>query len=378
MPRVGRGPLLALALVGAVSAVSVVRATSAASSPQPAVPLATSLSNGGATFVSVPMGHLSQPLNTFWQLFELTDPAGHWLLDTPPGIADNGGLVVAGESNGAIDVGIRPSNLLHYTATIVENRKGAWSQSAVIPGTVLATADSIAGPAGAPDAAVSANGSEVLRASGSGWRAVADVRSLSSDGCHVQAITSIATSADDSLVIGATCLGGTRAGIFTANTGNWRLSGPRLSDLASSHARLVLRLADEGTSTEALIESSTGNGTSVVSSLQPVPGGAWKTSNALSIPSGANIVSVGPASGHSQFVVWSNGRLHAAISGPARWRMLPTLPSGTKTLAFPWVKRVDAMSVDGAKLTDWVLNPTGTAWIARQTINVPIEYGSSG
>ena len=46
-------------------------------------------------WVDLAMGDLGQLANTFWQLIFL--PAGHsrWSLVTPPGFADNGGLVSA-------------------------------------------------------------------------------------------------------------------------------------------------------------------------------------------------------------------------------------------------------------------------------------------
>ena len=43
----------------------------------------------------VAMGTLSDPINTFWQLFFRPNSTSRWTLATPPGVADNGGLVIS-------------------------------------------------------------------------------------------------------------------------------------------------------------------------------------------------------------------------------------------------------------------------------------------
>jgi hypothetical protein len=39
---------------------------------------------------------------------------------------------------------------------------------------------------------------------------------------------------------------------------------------------------------------------------------------------------------------------------------------------------VDALAVSGGKLTVWRLAAAAAGWSETQTINVPIQYGSSG
>ena len=70
--------------------------------PPASVPLslATALTSAGTAWATVPMGALSGP-NQFWQLFMLAGPGGRWSLRTPPGIATNGALVLAGRAGGA-------------------------------------------------------------------------------------------------------------------------------------------------------------------------------------------------------------------------------------------------------------------------------------
>ena len=66
----------------------------------------------------------------------------------------------------------------------------------------------------------------------------------------------------------------------------------------------------------------------------------------------------------------------AAAAGP--WRRLPTLPPATATLAPGPGGGWDALAVHRAKLAVWRLTPGADTWAATQTINVPIEFGSSG
>ena len=88
--------------------------------------LATSLESAAGAWAVVPMGHLDQPLNTFWQLF--FKPAGAKLWSNRASalaVATNGGLAIA--SNGAsLAVGIRPTNLLDYSPLVLTSDARSW------------------------------------------------------------------------------------------------------------------------------------------------------------------------------------------------------------------------------------------------------------
>ncbi len=97
-----------------VTVVVVVSGLLAAVTPAPAgasetrSPLQSAVSTAGGSWVILPMGILSDPSNTFWELFHSDAGSSHWSLVTPPGVADNGGLV-AGASAGSVVVGVLPS-----------------------------------------------------------------------------------------------------------------------------------------------------------------------------------------------------------------------------------------------------------------------------
>ncbi len=61
------------------------------------------------------MGGSAAQHNDFWQLF--IRPAGStcWQLVTPPGTADNGGLVLAGGDGQPLVTGFRPSQNLTFS-----------------------------------------------------------------------------------------------------------------------------------------------------------------------------------------------------------------------------------------------------------------------
>lgn len=56
------------------------------------------------------MGGPASQDNLFWELFTRPAASSQWELATPPGIADNGGLIAAAPAAGQrLDVAVRPS-----------------------------------------------------------------------------------------------------------------------------------------------------------------------------------------------------------------------------------------------------------------------------
>ena len=81
----------------------------------PSVPLPTAMTTDTGTWAVVPMGHLGDLLNTFWQAFYRPDGGSRWALVTPPGVADNGGLVAHGEGASSLTIGFQPSQNLRIS-----------------------------------------------------------------------------------------------------------------------------------------------------------------------------------------------------------------------------------------------------------------------
>ena len=72
------------------------------------------------------------------------------------------------------------------------------------------------------------------------------------------------------------------------------------------------------------------------------------------------------------------GRRAATVAGPGQpWRSLPAVPAGTAVLAAGPGGAVDALAISGSTLTVWRLAGAATAWSKIQTIDVPVQLGSS-
>jgi hypothetical protein len=92
---------------------------------------------------------------------------------------------------------------------------------------------------------------------------------------------------------------------------------------------------------------------------------------------GAQVTSVSTGPRGAMGVVL-NGRA-GVVTGPRTgWRWLPFLPAGTQTLALGPRLLVDALAAAGTTFTDWAWTPGSAAWAKRQTLHVPVRYGSSG
>ena len=104
---VARGESLAMRRLGALVAVGLAlagcSATSSSSSPESqtrALPVAGGVLDGSTAMAVLPLGHLEDPSNTFYETFS-QNGSGSWSLSTPEGTATNGGIVLASPARGA-------------------------------------------------------------------------------------------------------------------------------------------------------------------------------------------------------------------------------------------------------------------------------------
>ena len=140
--------LLAASLAGALLATGCASRTGqTATQPRPAAApsLATSLVTPSGTWAVAVLGGSAANYNNFWQLFVRPTGSGTWRLATPPGVASNGGLVLAGLSAGSVLAGFRPSQDLSYSPLATSTDTGrAWSPGlldaalADVPGALAA------------------------------------------------------------------------------------------------------------------------------------------------------------------------------------------------------------------------------------------------
>jgi hypothetical protein len=227
-----RGRALALAVVVTVALVVVVvvvarsggSGTPVETAPPP--PLAASASSSSETSVLLPMGHLDDPANTFWELFVRPTGGSSLRLRTPPGVADTGGLVAALPPIGPQVVGFLPSSDLTFSPLARSADVGRTWSSGQLPQALARLADGLAvAPDGQLLALVSGpsrSGRTVLSSSGSlsTWRPLVSTRTLarSAPGCRVTAITAVAFDASGRSQLGLACSTPGRIGVAEPST----------------------------------------------------------------------------------------------------------------------------------------------------------------
>ena len=371
--RVAALLIAAALLAGCASAVS-----RGASAPPAAAtaPLATSMTEaGGGTWAIVAMGGPAADENRFWELF--TRPAGsaQWKLDTPPGVADNGGLVASG-SGSALTVAFRPSQGLTFSPLASTTDGGKTWGTGLIDAPVAAVPDALAAQGGTMLALLDDGAIDQAGAAGASLTRLAAPGAIAGSAagrqCQVTALTAVAYTASGTPLAAASCGRPGTVGIFARTAGTWQAAGPAVP--GGSPVR-VLRLAGTTTGDTALLASGTGSAASLLAAWT-ADGTHWTTS--VPLPAGTRqVLAVGTGPGGSVWVLFTGGRA-ATIAGPgAPWRQLPAPPPATATLAAGPGGTTDALAVAGASLTVYQLTPAGT-WSRAQAITVPVQYGSSG
>ena len=359
------------------------RAERTAGTPAPApapLSLATSLTSAGTTWATIPMGAPSGP-NQFWQLFTLSGPAGRWSLRTPPGIATNGALVLAGTGRQTLITGIRPSLDLGFSpVTATRDGGGTWSSLPPEPGF----ADVPDALAAAPDGRLIAlDVNQTVQASAlqqAGWSTLTTGKALAATAagrrCALARLTAVAYTPAGSPLLAGTCGRTGTAGVFGRPGGTWQLTGPELPAALSGQPVQVIRLSQAGGRDVALLQAGTGAAASLLAAWAG-DGRAWTLSPAFAIP-GSHTVSASFGADGAVGVVLSGGR-GVTLSGPgATWRQLPPLPPGQAVvLALPGPGTTGLLATAGSMLTAWKLTGQPARWTRTQSVKVPIQYGSS-
>jgi hypothetical protein len=323
-------------------------------------PLATSLNTGQDSWAIVPFA--ARP--AFWQVFARPANSQAWRLVTPPGVADNGGLVAAATA-GSLTVAFRPSQGLTFSPLATSANGGAAWSTGLIDASVAATPDALAA-SGRQLLALLDNGAIMASANaGDTWRTLAGAGGLAGSPagkrCGTMAVSDVSFGIGQGEVLAAGTCGTAGAGVFAYSAGTWRqVSVPVPGHVVRMMPGMVLAA----------------NGTRLYA--------AWDTASGwpVSAPLAAGSVAASGSLGSSGAWVLLPGRHAATIAGPGEpWRSLPVVPAGTAVLAAGPGGAVDALAVSGSKLTVWRFGGGGaaaaTVWSAIQTIGVPIQYGSS-
>ena len=373
----------ALAVVpGATALAAVPGAADGARVPTVRTPLPTSLVTSGGTWASVPMGHLHQRLNTFWQLFYLPAGGQHWTNRVGGlGIATNGGLDLATARPGDLVVGIGPADNLHYSALAATSDAGeTWHPGPPLPGR----AEGVAASGTRLWALIaSSSGGKVLGATTSAnasWHAVASAPALRRSGrgapCAPRALTAVGTLGANALV-GAACGRPGAIGLYRPHGSSWQRVAPALPERARYDTATVVGLSSTGTGALAVVVLTSPAGHRALAAAFLTSNGAQLTA-LYPLAAGTQLASAG-AAGHGAFALLrlADGReVLVASSGPrARWASRP-VPRGTATVAFPRAGETDALAVSDSTLTAYRWS-SRRQWDKTEVVHVTIEFGSS-
>jgi len=389
MTRPARPALIAAAALSAALVAGCGSAPGPGPGPAPEAPpggapfLATSRVTAAGTWATVVMGGSVATHNNFWQLF--VRPAGStgWTLVTPPGVADNGGLVMTGAASRSLITAVRPSQYLTYTPLATTRDVGrAWSPAGPLDAALANTPDALAAAPGTGHLlALLTGGTVKLAAPGyTRWSTLTSLRSLAvtSAGrrCGLTGLTAAAFTASGAPLLAGRCSRPGTVGIFTIRNGTWQPAGPALP-AALHQDTTVLRLTQTDAGIVALLQTSTGPAASLRAAWSAGGSSRW----ALSPPAplrGAKLASASFGPTGAAAVVLTGNRAETITGTAAAWRSLPALPGGTATLAPAPSGGFDALAVHRTRLTIWQLGPGTAAWHATQAMNVPVQFGSSG
>jgi len=364
-------------------------AAGCASTPAPAPPstnaapaspmLNTSLDTAAGTWAAVVMGGSAASYDNFWQLFIRPAGSTRWKLVTPPGTADNGGLVLAASAGQALVTGFRPSQTLTYTPLIQTSNGGqAWSSLNPLDAALASAPDALAIKPGSGELLALTAGAVQDAAPGyTTWTTLASRKALATAPgrrCGLQALTAAAFSPSGIPMLAGPCARPGITGIFTQADGTWQAAGPAVPSALAGQQITVVRLTRTGQDLTALLTAGSGSAASLLAA-RSADGRHWTLSPPLPLHGTAlTSASFGPA-GTAAIIAGNRGQVMTGAG--ARWQPLPPLPAGTAALAPGPGGAADALAVHRGTLTVWHLAPRGTSWGRAQVINVPIPYGSS-
>jgi hypothetical protein len=345
------------------------------------LPLATSVTSGQASWAVLPMGAPSGP-NLFWQLFLLRAGSSQWTLATPPDVATNGAIALAGQAGPALLIGIHPSLYLGFSPiSSTSNYGGKWHSSAPAPG-LASVPDALAAAPGNQQliALDRASTVEVTKPHGQSWTTLATehsiARTAAGQNCGLTMLTAVSYARPAEPLVAGDCSRPGHAGIFAFAAGTWQAAGPELPASLAGQPIQVLRLTSTSSGDLALLLA--GRAKSAVLLAAWLTGDRhWAVSSPVSLAS-ATIAATASGSDGSAGVALTGSHALVIAGQGSQWQQTPALPGGRDvTLAILAAGEVDALSAAGGKLTSWQWQAGGTTWTKTQVMKVPIQYGSS-
>jgi hypothetical protein len=356
----------------------------------PAAPISASTTTPAASSVLIPMGHLHNPSDTFWEVFLRSAGSTSWVLHTPPGVASNGGVVLSAAPSGSLTVGFLTSADLRFSPVAQSTDGGDKWSPGELPFPLASTPDALAvGPSGGALALVDTADQRVLETSGdlSAWRTLTSTKALAGAAgqCAVQDVTAVAYNDAAEPLLGLGCAQNGEVGMLaetapsSAGPSTWRDIGLSLGP--GGGTAVVTRLVSTSNGVAGLGQVSVGKRTSIVAFWGGGSTDQWSGPTPFSVPTGWSVkaTATGGDSGQGLAVLLGSDaeRRVEVISGPgASWTALPPAPQGATGVSAVGAE-VDTFVVTGTHLAVWAWTPGATGWTRTASISVPVPYGSS-
>lgn len=358
----------------------------ATTSSSPVVaPLAGSVVTPSAAWSTVLMGKTSGSFNLFWELFSANPTTGRLALATPPGVADNGGLMITPTTKGTTAlVGFGASQQLQFSPLAITTNGGRTWNPGGLPDS-LVRAPSVIGfdESGSALALVASKAQTVIKRVGSltSWKTLVTEKALAATSlgkrCAIDSLEAVALDSQGAPLIGASCQSPGIPGVFVNSAAKWHLANIVVPIGLRNDAFSVLRLQ----ANSALLAAVHNGKRNFVGAWKQSATDQWQLSPPLAPSANEDVLATGTGPGTTQFVLFRSGTAVRAeiINGPgADWHLLSSLPPKTATIVISPGGQVEALSVNAALLTVWRLDAHGVSWTKVQSITVPIAYGSSG
>jgi hypothetical protein len=356
----------------------------------PRSPISASATTASGSSVVIPMGHLQDPSNTFWEFFVKSTGSKSWVLHTPPGVASNGGLVLSAAPSGALTVGFLTSADLKFSPVAQSTDAGDKWSPGELPFPLASVPDALAvGPSGGALALVATADQRVLETSGdlAVWRTLTSTKVLAgaAGSCAVQEVTAVAYNDAAEPLLGLRCTQKGQVGMLAETTAqsngasSWRDIGLSLGPGGGS--AVVTRLVSTSTGVAGLAQVSGGRRESIVAFWGGGSTDQWSGPTPLSVPTGWSVKATATGGGSSQglAVLLGSGaeRRVELISAPgASWTALPPPPRGASGVSADGAE-VDTFVVTGSHLAVWAWTPGASVWTRTASLSVPVPYGSS-
>jgi hypothetical protein len=388
--------VVAAIVLGLIGSVVITASPGSASPNGPVVaPLSSAFSQGDDAWLVVPMGHLSDFLNTFWQLFVRTPTDDGWVTVTPPGVADNGGLVVTDGPDGGLLAGFLANQDLTFSPLSLTTDAGHTWTAVYFPQSLAKVPDAIGGSTAGVSFGLGRSGRGSLLGTGtqpsplSSWHSVITAgrlgRSAAGIRCGVEQLTATAVASNGAPLVGASCARPGIVGLFAVGPAGVKAVTFSRSPIVADATISVLRLVPTSAGIALLLAAQERSGrTALVAGWLSDPGKTAVVSAPLPVGFGSSLLASGTTPGGGLFVLLQPPNrsspeladIPAPGAGQPAWDVPPSPPRGTLGVAFS-PGRIDAVTVHFSTLIDYVFDQSSSTWVRSQVVQVPIQYGSS-